>query len=83
MEEFDVERPGLPHLVGLLNDESTEVARVHLGVIYEYWLDSPKVETREKRVHIHHDFVSLAELIAHEQEYEGWSRLIIAQYLGR
>ena len=81
-EEFRVEYSQPPRLIALLNDDTTEVARVHFGVIYEYQLDSPQVESREKRVHIQHAFVSLEELIAHETEYEGWSRIIVARYFG-
>jgi predicted NUDIX family phosphoesterase len=82
-EEFDVASPGQPRLVGFLNDDTTEVGRVHLGVVYEYWLDHTLVKPREKRVHLHFGFVSIAELAAHVVEYESWSQFIIAQYLGR
>jgi predicted NUDIX family phosphoesterase len=82
-EEFDVACPGQPSLIGFLNDDSTEVGRVHLGVVYEYRLDQASVQPREKRVHIHYGFVSIAELSAHVAEYESWSQFIIAQYLSR
>jgi predicted NUDIX family phosphoesterase len=80
-EEFYVEGPSEPRLIGLLNDESDEVGRVHFGIIYEYWLKGPNIEARERRVHIHHEFVPLTELLTGSNEYESWSRLIIEQYL--
>jgi len=82
-EEFDVASPGQPRLVGFLNDDTTEVGLVHLGVVYEYWLDHADVHPREKRVHIHYGFAPIAELLAHVAEYESWSQFIITQYLSR
>lgn len=79
-EEFRVKYSSPPRLIALLNDDSTEVARVHFGVIYEYWLDSPRVESREKRVHIQTAFAPVSEVIERAAEYEGWSRLIVEQY---
>jgi predicted NUDIX family phosphoesterase len=81
-EEFDVASPGEARLVGFLNDDATEVGRVHLGVVYEYRLDHAEVQPREKRVHIHYGFVSIADLMARVTEYESWSQFIITQYLG-
>lgn len=80
-EEFWIEHLGQPHLVGLLNDDSNDVGLVHLGIIYEYSLQSPNIKPREKRNHIHCGFVSVEELISRKEEYESWSRIIIEQYL--
>ena len=82
-EEFGVTYSRPPRLIALLNDDSTEVGRVHFGAIYEYELDSPEVESREKRVHIHSAFASMDELVARAEEYEGWSRIIVDQYYQR
>ena len=81
-EEFWIEHLEQPRLVGLLNDDSNEVGQVHLGIIYEYWLQSPNVRPKEKRNHIQYEFVSIDELISRKEEYENWSRIIIEQYLG-
>lgn len=80
-EEFWIEYLGQPRLIGLLNDDSNEVGLVHLGVIYEYWSQSPNVKPRERRNHMHCGFVSVEELISHKEEYESWSRIIIDHYL--
>lgn len=82
-EEFDIDGLSAPRLVCLLNDDSTEVGRVHLGVIYEYWLAQPVVRPREKRQHIQLGFATLAELAQRKSEFEGWSQLIIDDYLAR
>jgi predicted NUDIX family phosphoesterase len=80
-EEFWLEHLEQPRLIGLLNDDSNEVGLVHLGVIYEYWLQSPNVRPKEKRNHIHYEFVPVEELISHKEKYESWSRIIIEHYL--
>lgn len=82
-EEFAFECSYPPQLVALLNDDSTDVGRVHFGIIYEYQLDSPHVGSKERGLHIHHSFVSIPELVAHGTEYEGWSQIVIAQYLAK
>lgn len=83
-EEFWIEHLGQPRLIGLLNDDSNEVGLVHLGVIYEYWLQSPNIKPREKRYHIRYGFVPVEELIPrkeNKEKYESWSRIIIEHYL--
>jgi predicted NUDIX family phosphoesterase len=80
-EEFSIESPGQPRLIGLLNYESEEVGSAHFGVIYEYWLKSPNVEPKQKRLHIQYGFVPTMDLIANEDEYENWSQIIITQFL--
>ena len=47
-EEFWVDHLREPRLVGLLNDDSNEVGLVHFGVIYEFWLQSPKCRAKRK-----------------------------------
>ena len=40
-EEIDVRINKSPRLVGFINDDTTEVGKVHLGIVFEYWLDQP------------------------------------------
>ena len=80
-EEFNVKHLGQPRLIGLINDESDQVGRVHFGIAYEYCLDEPKVEPREKRNHIQYDFIPIEEAVTHKERYESWSRIVIEQYL--
>lgn len=76
-EEFLVEALERPTLVGLLNDESNEVGQVHLGIVYEYLLQSPNVKSREKRNHINCGFLSVETLASNMWEYESWSQVLI------
>ncbi len=47
-EEVLVESPGVIRRVGLINDDSSPVGRVHLGVVHLYELERPEVSAREE-----------------------------------
>jgi predicted NUDIX family phosphoesterase len=82
-EEFEFSQQGQPILVGMLNDDTNDVGRVHLGIVYEYTLKSPNVQQKEKHSHVHCEFVAVSELIRQRREYETWSQIIIELYLSR
>ena len=46
-EEVIVETSYTAHLVGLINDDQTEVGRVHLGVVHRFDVEDPAVRPRE------------------------------------
>src|SRR6266446_8449987 len=46
-EEIKIGTPFEDQIVALLNDDSTEVGRVHLGIVHVFKLTEPKVEKRE------------------------------------
>ena len=58
----------------LINDDSTPVGSVHLGVVHLLDLDLPAVRPRETAV-ANAGFAPLAELLRHGGEFESWSRL--------
>ncbi len=80
-EEIDAKFEGQPTLIGLLNDDSNEVGRVHFGIVYEFWLSSPTFSRRNKQGQEHIAFAPLTEIITHQADYEEWSRMIISDYL--
>jgi predicted NUDIX family phosphoesterase len=80
-EEFRVENSSEPSLIGLINDETNNVGRVHFGIVYEYWLNTPLVVPQEQHLHVDYSFVSLIGLRSHKHKYESWSRLLIDEYL--
>src|SRR6266702_4769765 len=43
-EEIKIDTPFEDRIVALLNDDSTEVGRVHLGIVHIFKLKEPKVE---------------------------------------
>src|SRR3954470_19593776 len=46
-EEIKIDSPFEDRIVALLNDDTTEVGQVHLGVVHVFKLAEPKVEKRE------------------------------------
>ena len=60
-EEVEVGSPGLLRRCGLINDDSTAVGSVHLGVVHVYELEHPAVRPRESAL-VEPGFVVLADL---------------------
>lgn len=63
-------------IVALLNDDSTEVGRVHLGIVHVFRLAEPNVEKREAMI-TNLSFLSRDELIAGRESLETWSQLCV------
>lgn len=72
-EEVSVETTHTDSIVALLNDESNEVGKVHLGIVHCWDLDSPKVEKREQMI-TQMSFMSLDELEQVRDTLETWSQ---------
>ncbi len=62
--------------LGLINDDSTPVGQVHLGIVHVFTLAEPKVRRREQ-VLTRAGFAPLAELRAQRAEFETWSQLVM------
>src|SRR5438105_7194656 len=65
-------------IVGLLNDDTTEVGRVHLGVVHVFKLDEPKVDKREAMI-TNLEFLGRDELLKRRGTLETWSQLCVDQ----
>jgi predicted NUDIX family phosphoesterase len=63
-------------IVALLNDDSTEVGQVHLGVVHVFKLTEPKVEKREAMI-TNVAFLSKDELMARRDSLETWSQICL------
>lgn len=63
-------------VIGLINDDATEVGSVHLGVVHLFELSSDEVRSNEDAIQDLR-FVSLAELIAQREDLEIWSRICV------
>lgn len=68
-------------VVGLINDDSSEVGSVHLGVVHLFELDSPDVTSNEDAIQ-DLQFFTLAELTAARSELETWSNLCLDHLAG-
>lgn len=75
-EEITIATPFEDRVVALLNDDTTEVGRVHLGIVHVFKLAEPKVEKREAMI-TNLGFLSRAELLARRDNLETWSQLCL------
>jgi predicted NUDIX family phosphoesterase len=75
-EEIKIQTPFTDRIVGLLNDDSNEVGRVHLGIVHAFRLDEPKVEKREAMI-TSLSFLTREELLGRRESLESWSQLCL------
>ena len=75
-EEVDIESGWTEDCLGLINDDETEVGKVHLGIVHIFELDNPQVQPREKSM-INAGFVSLEKLYRQIDEFETWSQICL------
>jgi len=80
-EEIKIESPFEDRIVALLNDDTTEVGRVHLGIVHVFRLAEPKVQKREAMI-TNLNFLNRDELLAIRDNLETWSQLCVDS-LGR
>ncbi|MGH9393035.1 MAG: hypothetical protein ACRD1E_02610, partial [Terriglobales bacterium] len=65
-------------VLGLINDDATEVGRVHIGVVHLWRLAQPRVSARERKI-ADGRFAAVAALRGPQApELESWSRLALA-----
>jgi predicted NUDIX family phosphoesterase len=77
-EEVKIESPFEDRIVALLNDDTTEVGRVHLGVVHLFRLAEAKVEKREAMI-TNLSFLTKSELLARRENLETWSQICVDQ----
>ncbi len=73
-EEVIVETPFRDTVVGLINDDKTEVGRVHLGVVHMLDVEQPNVRPREEDI-VDAGFRTLTETMTRLDEMESWSSI--------
>ncbi len=73
-EEVCIECNGQKRIVGLIYDDSTEVGRVHLGIVHIMQLKSCKVQTREDHLE-DAGFEPVETIKAELERLENWSQL--------
>lgn len=66
--------------LGLIYDNTTEVGRVHLGVVHRFLLDAPEITSNEADL-ADGRFVDLRELNAGKDRLETWSQLVLDHVL--
>jgi len=75
-EEIKINATFEDRIVALLNDDSTEVGSVHLGVVHIFKLAEPKVEKREAII-TGLTFLAKDELFARRETMETWSQICL------
>ena len=75
MEEVDIEAAN-EIAVAVINDDSTEVGFVHLGVVHVVQVASEEIVGRRSGI-VAPEFVSIAEAMKDLSAYESWSRFCL------
>jgi len=75
-EEVFVETKFTNHVVALLNDDSNEVGKVHLGVVHIFRLESDAARKRESVI-TESGFLTIPELRGRRDALETWSQLCL------
>ena len=75
-EEIAINTKFEDRIVALLNDDSTEVGQVHLGVVHVFKLAEPNVEKREAMI-TNVAFLDQNELMTRRDSLETWSQICL------
>ena len=74
-EEVRYEGAFEAHLLGLINDDSSPVSKVHVAVVFLVDGDSPEIEIRETDK-LAGELLTLDEMRIHYLEMESWSQIV-------
>jgi predicted NUDIX family phosphoesterase len=75
-EEVIVETPYEARCVGLINDDETDVGRVHLGVVHVFDVERPAVRPREPDI-AQSGFLPVREILKDLEGFETWSQICL------
>jgi predicted NUDIX family phosphoesterase len=67
--------------VGLLYDESREVSKQHIGLVYNVRLTSPNYEIGERGFLMDSKLESLSDILSRLSDFENWSEMIVRDLL--
>jgi predicted NUDIX family phosphoesterase len=75
-EEVIIETPYNGRIAGLINDDLTEVGKVHLGVVHVFDVVEPRIRPRESEI-IEAGFRPVEALLADLSRFETWSQICL------
>jgi predicted NUDIX family phosphoesterase len=75
-EELVISGTHTQQVIGLINDDSSEVGSVHLGVVHRFELSSGEVRSNEDAIQ-DLQFYTLGDLRAMRDQLETWSQIIV------
>jgi predicted NUDIX family phosphoesterase len=80
-EEVSIDTLYSSRCVGLINDDMSEVGRVHLGVVHVFDVEHPAVHPRESEI-VECGFRPVGELLADLDGFETWSQICMRALFG-
>ncbi len=75
-EETIIDTAYSSRCIGMINDDETDVGKVHLGVVHIFDVTEPKVRARESDI-IHAEFDSVDNILNDLEVYESWSQICL------
>jgi predicted NUDIX family phosphoesterase len=81
-EEVAIDSPYTAQGVGMINDDETDVGRVHLGVVYLFDVAQPAVKPRESEI-IECGFRPVNEILTNMDGFETWSQICVRALFGK
>jgi predicted NUDIX family phosphoesterase len=60
----------------MINDDLTEVGKVHLGVVHIFDVERPAVQPREEEI-LEAGFRPIGELLRDIEQFETWSQICL------
>ena len=75
-EEVDISCEHDERIVGLINDDTNDVGKVHLGIVHIFNLRERQVKAKEKSIN-EAQFCSIDKLVKDCDKYENWSQICI------
>jgi predicted NUDIX family phosphoesterase len=76
-EEVSIDTQYTEQCLGLINDDQSEVGRVHLGVVHVFDVERPDVRPLEPNI-VEAGFRSLDQILADSALFETWSQICLA-----
>jgi predicted NUDIX family phosphoesterase len=81
-EEVTIGTSYVEQLAGLINDDRSEVGKVHLGVVHIFDVESPDVQPLEADI-IEAGFRPIDEILADTSRFESWSQICLEALFGQ
>lgn len=81
-EEVIIETEYTQRCVGMINDDETEVGKVHLGVVHIFDVVSPSVRPREAEI-MDAGFRDVQSLLGDLDGFESWSQICLEALFGK
>ena len=81
-EEVQIDTPYRASCIGMINDDLTEVGKVHLGIVHVFDVEQPAVTSRESEI-IEAGFRPIDELLQDLDQFESWSKICIEALCGK